>query len=373
MLLLTNAGAQQAFDALSGEVHASTQAEIIDDARYARQAMLARLRQMPYGPDAGAMAALGGGGPALSYADPALAYAGIPKGAYAANLPVKAAPLPVAPVPDLVFWAQGLGAWGRIDGDGNAAGLHRDLAGFFTGLDRRFGDWRAGLAAGYTNSNLSVSARASSAKIDTGHVGAYAGRSFGSWNLRTGVDAGFSTVSSNRLIVFPGFSDTANAHYGATTAQVFGELGYGLVFGNVAVEPFAGLAWVHLATDGFAETGGLAALNVASANQDVGYSTLGARFATSYRLSNGMLLTPRASAAWEHAFDNVVPAASLAFQSLGTAFTIAGVPLARDAAVVDAGLDLRVTPQVTVGLSYFGQLANSAQDHSVKGSFSWRF
>ncbi len=152
VLLLTNAGAQQAFDALSGEVHASTQAEIIDDARYARQAMLARLRQMPYGPDAGAMAALGGGGPALSYADPALAYAGIPKGAYAANLPVKAAPLPVAPVPDLVFWAQGLGAWGRIDGDGNAAGLHRDLAGFFTGLDRRFGDWRAGLAAGYTNS-----------------------------------------------------------------------------------------------------------------------------------------------------------------------------------------------------------------------------
>jgi outer membrane autotransporter protein len=146
-----------------------------------------------------------------------------------------------------------------------------------------------------------------------------------------------------------------------------------MAFGNVAVEPFAGLAWVHLDTDAFSETGGLAALNVASGHEDVGYSTLGARLAATYRLANGMLLTPRVSAAWEHAFGDVTPAAALAFQSLGTAFTIAGVPLARDSALVDAGLDLRVSPQATVGIAYFGQIAKGAQDNSVKGSFSWRF
>jgi len=30
-------------------------------------------------------------------------------------------------------------------------------------------------------------------------------------------------------------------------------------------------------------------------------------------------------------------------------------------------------PQTKVGLSYVGQLANSARDHSVKANFSWRF
>jgi outer membrane autotransporter protein len=82
---------------------------------------------------------------------------------------------------------------------------------------------------------------------------------------------------------------------------------------------------------------------------------------------------PRVSAAWQHAFGDVTPAAALTFQTLGTSFNIAGVPLARDAAVVDAGFDVHVSPQTTLGLSYFGKIAEHAQDHSVKGSFAYRF
>ena len=76
---LTDAGALQAFDALSGEVHSSVQAVIVDDSRYIRQAVLGRLRQAPYAGGTGAIAALGSGGPMLAYADSAadvaLAYA----------------------------------------------------------------------------------------------------------------------------------------------------------------------------------------------------------------------------------------------------------------------------------------------------------
>jgi outer membrane autotransporter protein len=49
------------------------------------------------------------------------------------------------------------------------------------------------------------------------------------------------------------------------------------------------------------------------------------------------------------------------------------VPLARDAALVEAGADLQITGQAKIGLSYAGQLAHSIQDHSVKGNFTWRF
>src|SRR5262245_26444294 len=370
-LLMT--GTADALTQLSGEIHGSVQAVIVDDSRYVRQAVLGRLRQAPYAGGSGAIAVLGSGGPTLAYgesaSDAALAYANKKP-----SFPIKAPPL-AAPVetPDLTFWAQGVGAWGKIDGDGNAADASRNLGGVFTGFDRRFGDWRAGLAAGYSNSSVSVSARASSANIDTAYVAAYAGTSYWAWNFRSGATFAWNTIGTSRTIAFPGFVEQATTRYGTGEAQVFGEVGYGLTFGAIAAEPFAGLAWVHLDTASFAETGGVSALAGSGNREDVGYSTLGARLATYYLLQNGMALIPRASVAWQHAFGDVTPTAALSFQSIGAGFNILGVPIARDAALVEAGGDLQLTAQAKIGVSYAGQLANSAHDHSVKGNFTWRF
>jgi outer membrane autotransporter protein len=370
---LLTTGTSDALTQLSGEIHGSVQAVIVDDSRYIRQAVLGRLRQAPYAGGSGAIAALGSGGPTLAYGesatDSALAYAN-KKPAF----PIKAPPLAaLVETPDLTFWAQGVGAWGKIDGDGNAADASRNLSGVFTGFDRRFGDWRAGLAAGYSNSSVSVSARASSANIDTAYVAAYAGTSFWAWNFRSGATFAWNTIGTSRAIAFPGFFEQATTRYGAGEAQVFGELGYGLTFGAIAAEPFAGLAWVHLDTASFTETGGVSALAGSGNRNDVGYSTLGARVATYYLLQNGMALIPRASVAWQHAFGDVTPTAALSFQSTGSGFNILGVPIARDTALVEAGGDLQLTAQAKIGVSYAGQLANSAHDHSVKGNFTWRF
>jgi outer membrane autotransporter protein len=63
----------------------------------------------------------------------------------------------------------------------------------------------------------------------------------------------------------------------------------------------------------------------------------------------------------------------LAFQSTGASFTVAGVPLARDSALVEAGVQLRVTRQAVLGVSYTGQLASNVRDHGAKGNFTWTF
>ena len=84
-------------------------------------------------------------------------------------------------------------------------------------------------------------------------------------------------------IAFPGFFDRATASYDGRTGQIFGEAGYGFAFGNVAVEPFAGGAWVSLQTDAATERGGAAALNLAANSFEVGYSTLGVRAASMSR------------------------------------------------------------------------------------------
>ena len=357
-----------ALDQLSGEVHVSTPGVLADESRYMRDAMLGRLRQASYGGNA-SMASLSVGGPVAAFADGELDSAL----AYGKSPIVTKAPRMVAPSYDVTFWAQGFGARGRFETDGNAATLRRDLAGFISGIDTRVGgNGRLGVAAGYTGSKNALDGRGT-ADVETAHIAGYGGWNVGAVNLRAGGAYAFHSIATDRLIAFPGFFDRTTANYDGHTGQIFGELGYGFAFGNVAIEPFAGAAWVRVKTDAAAERGGLAALNVAGTTFETGYATLGIRAASMIALGHDMMLVPRGTLAWQHAFDTITPAGVLAFQAAPVPFTIAGVPIARDSLLAEAGLDLAIGRNATLGVSYVGQVASNVQDHAAKGKFSWKF
>ena len=125
--------------------------------------------------------------------------------------------------------------------------------------------------------------------------------------------------------------------------------------------------------DGAAERGGLAALDVAGTMFETGYTTLGIRAASIVPLAADMVLIPRATLAWQHAFDSVTPSNVLALQAAPVPFAISGVPIARDSLLAEAGLDLAIGRNATIGVSYTGQIASNVQDHAAKGKFSWRF
>ena len=163
------------------------------------------------------------------------------------------------------------------------------------------------------------------------------------------------------------------ADYTARTAQAFGEVGYGMSLGNIATEPFAGLAWVQLNTDGFSEAGGAAALTAASQSLDAIFTTLGLRAATVLGLTDSTDMTVHGTLGWRHAFGDVTPEMALAFASNGVPFTIGGVPIADNSLIVDAGLDFDVAATAKLGISYSGQLATDAQDHAVLGNFHVQF
>ena len=225
--------------------------------------------------------------------------------AYAADLPAKAAPFTSPPASTLTFWTQGFGAWGTFNGGGNAATIDRRLGGAIVGVDKRLGNgWQLGFAAGFSEATMNASARQSSATVDSGHVAVYGGKSFGAFNLRAGAAYAYHRIDTTRVDSVPGFADRATANYDGGTGQMFGEIGYGFALGSVAIEPFAGLAWVQTRTNRFTETGGPAAFAGLSNTEQTGTSTLGARFATTVALANGMALVPRVSAAWQHAFDD---------------------------------------------------------------------
>ena len=359
----TAAGARQAFNALSGEIHATVPGVLADDSRYVREAVLGRLMQAGHMSEGGGSVALAAAGPQLASVDANAMTLGSDKSLSA----------PVAPSP-LAFWTHAYGAWGNFDGDGNAATANRNLGGFVSGMDANIGgSWRAGLATGASFSNVSVDARYSSANAQSYYLGGYAGGMAGPVALRGGGMWAWSDVDTSRAVVFPGFYERQKASYDADTGQLFGEVAYPTQMGGMALEPFGGLAYVSIDSDTIRESGGpLASLSGGNIDQRVGYSTVGLRAATTMHWG-AMQVVPHVSAAWQHAFDGVTPEASIAFASTGVGFTVYGVPLAEDTALLDAGLDFALGERTTAGVSYTGQFGDSATDNGVKGRFTWLF
>ena len=60
-----------------------------------------------------------------------------------------------------------------------------------------------------------------------------------------------------------------------------------------------------------------------------------------------------------------------AFQAGGPGFAVSGAPLARDAALIEAGAELLVTPRLRLGLAYAGALADRVREHAVRGGLAW--
>ena len=359
-----------ALTALSGEAYASERSVLIGDSLYARQALLSRMRQGSYQGNGSDTAALAFGGPALAYAPGTPQPAGINALAYATKAPAAAPPPAFAGT----VWAQAFGGWTNLDGDGNASRVSETIGGVVAGTDVRVDNWLLGAALGYSQSNADVDAVASSSEANSLLLALYAGTSSGPWNLRLGASYAFNQIDADRTIAYPGYSERASADYDGGTTQVFAEVGYGFMFQSVALEPYAGLAWVNLHTDGFTESGSDAGLTTSSSSSGVGYSSLGLRAATRMELSGGTVLEPHVSLAWQHAFGDTTPTAQFAFIDLpGTNFTVGGVPLAENTALVEAGADWRLNAATSLGLSYLGQFADSATVNAIQANLIWRF
>ncbi|MFM0306143.1 autotransporter domain-containing protein, partial [Paraburkholderia sediminicola] len=149
-----------------------------------------------------------------------------------------------------VVWGQAYGSQGRLGSDGNASSVDRSSTGFVVGADTALNDtWRVGAAGGIGHTSFDTSQSNASSSIDSYHLALYGGAQFGALGLRLGTAYTWNRVHADRNESFAGFSGSTSSGYNAGTAQVFGEVGYAIPVGRVALEPFAGLAYVNLHTD----------------------------------------------------------------------------------------------------------------------------
>jgi hypothetical protein len=135
----------------------------------------------------------------------------------------------------MVGWIRAIGAWGDMGGDSNTAKVDRNLGGFMLGTDKALDDtWRAGMAAGYTRSNLNAHDRNSDAKVDSYHLAGYLNSQFDALAVRLGAAYSWHSIETKRDVSVGSYNDRLKADYDARSAQVFGEVGYAI---NAAALP----------------------------------------------------------------------------------------------------------------------------------------
>jgi outer membrane autotransporter protein len=338
---LTAADARSAFDAMSGELHATITGMHLEQSSLPRTAMLDRLRQAQATP-----------GSALS-----LAYA-------------PGETIPSAPRDD-GLWGSFYGALLDQTGNGNAVESVSSTGGFAAGFDDILHDWRLGAMVHGGSGAIHVQGRSSEANITDYGAGIYAGTSWQEVQLSLGAAYTRHDINSRRSVSLPGVAETLVGNYAASTGQIFGEATYEFDFGAISLTPFANLAYVLEATDAFAETGGNSALGSATRTDDALFATVGVRGDYSLALDNGALVTLSGSLAWRHAFaDNTRGSHNFAS---GGAFSVTGTPVDGDALQIGAALDLDLNEYVGVGVSYNGQLSSSSISHGARVGLVGKF
>ncbi|MCP4619257.1 MAG: autotransporter domain-containing protein [Bradyrhizobium sp.] len=368
-LYLSPDQARVAFDNLSGEIYPSLRSLLFDNSALVRDAILGRQRL-----DAGQAR----GATAIAWAADdnndrlTSNYAGGPRAAKAPRWPINANPSPVGAV--YGAWVQGYGNWTRLNGDGNAATLRASTGGAIGGVDVTLDrSWRFGLAGGGGRSEASVDSRASSGTIDTMHVAAYGGGSLGDVMIRTGVAYSGHDIDTTRMVAFPGFADRTTANYTASTGQVFGEAAYRVPSTWLNAEAFANIAYVNVRSDSFAETGGAAALSVRAGNASTTFTTLGLRGQAALGTIGGWSLSARGSFGWQHAFDTPAPLAWMSFAASPEPFAVAGIPIASNMALIEAGFGALSTSSAQISLLYSSRIAADASAHAIKANLAVPF
>ena len=323
----TETEAQVMFDALSGETQASFKGALMTGGRKISNAVNWRL------------------GSTFSNSAQIFAYGGGGSG------------------PQNGAWITGYGGWDDIDATANTAAADNSYGGIVAGFDREVGrHWRLGVFGAYDHSETSQSARSSSAGADSFSAGVYAGAAHGAMFFNLGGLASWHDIDSSRAITIRRTLQTLTADYDATSWQVFSEAGYRIDRNDTRIEPFANLSFMQLKTDGYSETGGSAALSAASDTESTIYTTLG------LRLGRQVTDTVRihGMAGWRHVFGDIDPTTTFTLAG-STPFTVAGVPIAEDALVIQAGFEVEVSDSLTFGAGYDGQFGDGSTANQFEG------
>ncbi|WP_313139848.1 autotransporter domain-containing protein [Stenotrophomonas sp.] len=322
LLMLDADEARLAFDHLSGEIHASNRALLLDD-RFLREGISQRLRTDP------TIKAQGGG-----------------------------------------FWLSGGGAANRQDGDHGSARSRQHREGLMAGLDWTFGEaWTVGLAAGAETLRQQVDARSSKADVDAVHGGLYASYRMGEAWFTAGASYADYDLDTDRTSIVGGMQQRLRAGYSADAVSGFAEGGWDMDLDRLVLTPYVAVAYTRLSTDAAQETGGSTALVIDASKDEVWTATAGLR--ASWDISAGQDDGARlvAGLAWQNAAGDVRSSSRQRFAVGSSTFSIDGVPLARNVGIAELGVAVNIGDNSRLSLGAQGRAGGG--QHELGAQMTW--
>ena len=271
------------------------------------------------------------------------------------------------------IWGQAIGQSGTDDGEpggsGNRPGSARATrSGWaaFGGIDLVADGARFGVAGGYTRTDLSIGARGSDAEVETRQALGYAGGMLGPVAVRSAVGYAWTSADVTRGVAFPGYAAVARSDYDGDVLHGFVEAGLPAPMFGGTVEPFAGIELYRVHTDAFAETASAVALAGDARDQTFTLTTLGMRGQTP--IAEG--LSARSRLGWQHVLGNTDPRSTVRFAGGAQPFQVSGAPLSRDAALVSLDLAWQPSERLTITSGYSGSIGGASEDNRFRVSLS---
>ncbi len=323
LLMLDADQAREAFDHLSGEIHASNRALLLDD-RFLHEGIGQRLRGNP------SIKAHGGG-----------------------------------------FWLSGGGASNRQDGrnDGVAdSRQHRE--GLMAGLDWTFGEaWTVGLVAGTEKLRQKTDARSARSDVDAVHGGLYAGFRAGEAWFNAGASYASYDVDTDRTAIVGDARQQLRASHDAHAVSGFAEGGWDIQLQRMTLTPHVGVGYTRLTMDAAEEAGGSTALAIESSRDSVWTATAGLRatWDISANQDDGAQLV--AGLAWQHAGGDVQTRSNQRFVVGSSTFSIDGVPLARNVGIAELGVAVNTSDNSRLSLGALGRAGGG--QHEIGAQMTW--
>ena len=289
---------------------------------------------------------------------------------------------PAMAQPQWNAWAAGFGAGQSLSGNANtgSASFSDRAAGGAMGVDHLVNpDLLLGVSAGGSSATFSVADRATSGRLEGGHVGAYAMQRFGASYLSAQIAYSHFNNNTTRTISGVGPDETAKGSFGSDQFGGRLEIGRAYSFGNVSVTPFAAVQAARLWQGAYTETStagavpGVLGLSYAAKAVSSLPTSLGAKFDGRVDFGNGMVWSPFVHAAWVHEFE---PSRTITASFVTVpvpAFTVAGASAASDSARVDLGSRLAINRAWELSGRVTGEFSNLGQSYSGIGSIkaSW--
>lgn len=266
-------------------------------------------------------------------------------------------------------WMSAVGNWSKMERSGASdmdVDFHTGLIGLETDIN---GSNKLGVFFGAGESKFKGHS-AGKIESDDLHFGVYGQSQINPVRLSYGFAYSHQDRDSSQSYVIRDTAFGASHNYAAKVAQVYGEAAYtDLKVGNVEVEPYAGLSWMHLSADDFSDDVGVTSIKTKFENQNVVASNLGVRAKAPFKVGS-VDVKAVADVNWTQFMGDTRGEAKLDLGS-GTA-KIKSEKLS-SLATVGLGLDAQVGKNTNIGVNYYGAFGSKVKSNGVGATLKISF